>query len=346
MLFPRKKWHEDLPENQGVDARVLNRSLEHLQGKCGTSGIGEVVIVRNGLVIWKGRDVERTHRIFSCTKMIVGTLYGLLLDEGKCTLDDLAEDYEPRLRDSYPEYRQIRLRHFLTHTAGYNAEGGKYHTDGLDGSETPWKPGEPHFTPGEKFGYWDDAVNLSGIVWTKITRADPLEYLRTRIAEPIGIDAHKLDWQVEETLDDRPRYGYAGGVEISAIELARVGHLFLNKGEWDGKRLISEAWVREATTNQVPATIPLSHYSAADCRGMHGLHWWLNGLRPGGSRALPDAPPATFFTVGTGHNMIFVIPEWNAVIVRLALDFPPPTVEERLVVWNEFLGELSTGVRT
>ena len=107
---------------------------------------------------------------------------------------------------------------------------------------------------------------------------------------------------------------------ISAREMVRVGYLFLNRGNWDGRQLLSEKWIDLATRSHVPAAIPLWSDSGADGRGVYGLNWWVNGLKADGQRKWPGAPAGTYSASGYNNNDMFVIPEWNMVIVRLGLD--------------------------
>jgi CubicO group peptidase (beta-lactamase class C family) len=109
-------------------------------------------------------------------------------------------------------------------------------------------------------------------------------------------------------------------VAISARQLARLGYLFLHRGNWNGRQLISGAWVDEATRPQVATTLPVWPDSGADGRGVYGFNWWANGLKADGQRKWPGAPLGTFSASGYNNNDMFVIPEWNMVIVRLGLD--------------------------
>ena len=110
-------------------------------------------------------------------------------------------------------------------------------------------------------------------------------------------------------------------VMISARDLARFALLFLNRGNWDGRQLLSPDWVNAATSVQVPGDLPLAQpESEIDGRGVYGLNWWCNGLRPDGSRKWPGAPEDTFSASGFNNNDLFVIPEWDMVVVRLGLD--------------------------
>jgi CubicO group peptidase (beta-lactamase class C family) len=131
--------------------------------------------------------------------------------------------------------------------------------------------------------------------------------------------------------------GNNGGVmKISAREAARLGLLFLNRGKWNGKQLISESWVEAATRVQVPATVPHGFAERDDeGPGEYGFNWWINGVKPDGKRKFPHAPPGTYCGAGHNNNYCFVIPEWNMVIVRLGLD---GSAGDR--VWDAFLGKV------
>jgi len=122
---------------------------------------------------------------------------------------------------------------------------------------------------------------------------------------------------------------------ISARQMARLGLLFLNGGNWNGRQLISTEWVRTATRPQVPATIPLWRDSGADGRGVYGFNWWTNGTQPDGSRKWPGAPAGAFSANGYNNNDMYVVPEWNMVIVRLGLDQNQVALTDE--IYSEFL---------
>ena len=142
------------------------------------------------------------------------------------------------------------------------------------------------------------------------------DYLKRRILDPIGIT--RFAWKLDST-GKVPNW--TGGIEISASDLARFGHLFLNRGRWNGQQLVSASWVEQATRVQVPATIPNAHpKSGRKGSGVYGYHWWPNGTTPEGKRRWPHAPQGTYSRSGYNNNDLFVIPAWNMVIVRLGLD--------------------------
>lgn len=323
MVFPGKDWAEAKPESQGFDSRKLGEAVEYLKANSGRDGVKELVIIRNGYMIHNGADIDKVHGVWSLTKSFTSTVLGLLIEDGKATLETRACEFLPVMRKTYPK---ITLRHFTTMTSGYYAIGDEPRGSYKHGpSPTPFKPGpKPLFAPGAKYAYWDSAMNQFANVLTRIA-GEPIEQLfKRRIADPIGMNREKWNWGDFGKIDGVTVNGGSGNgnkhIFISARELARLGHLFLNKGNWKGKQLISALWIKTATKPHVPADIALHELSGADGRGVYGLNWWVNGKKADGKRKWPGAPPGTYAASGYNNNDMFVIPQWQMVIVRLGLD--------------------------
>ncbi|MGD9494847.1 MAG: serine hydrolase domain-containing protein [Armatimonadota bacterium] len=240
-------------------------------------------------------------------------------------MDTRACEHVPELAAVYPD---VTLRHFATMTSGYRAVGDEPRGNYLHGpSPTPLLPGpEPLFAlPGSRFAYWDSAMNQLGHVLTRIAGESMCDLFRRRIADPIGMPTEGWRWGVLAEAHGLAVNGGAGNankhVQISARELARFGLLMLNRGDWNGRRLISATWVDAATSPQVPVDLPLGQpESGIDGRGVYGFNWWCNGIGAEGTRKWPGAPPGTFAASGFNNNDLFVIPEWDLVVVRLGLD--------------------------
>lgn len=326
-VFPGKEWEVRTPESQGVDSEKLDEALKILENMSGSDGIKEVVVIRNGYIIWEGSRIDSLHNLASITKAFTSTCLGLLVDKGECTLDDFAADYEPRLRGGYPEYEKITLRQFATMTSGYDGEGGTYwFDDPEDGSKTPFNPAKPVFAPGTKFSYWDDAVCMSGLVLTKIAKEPLYQLFKENIADPIGMNPDSWNWEDFGKIDGILVNRADGEMNMTPRELARLGLLFLNKGNWAGKQLISRKWVEESTKVQVPSTMEGREDTqrqksiSKEGVGCYGFHWFANGILSNGKRILPDVPLRTFWRSGYPRQRLFIIPEWNMVIVRTGTD--------------------------
>jgi CubicO group peptidase (beta-lactamase class C family) len=330
MGFPGVNWEERTPESQGLDSVKLNQALSWLASQCGEHKTDQVVVTCNGYMVWKGNDIDNKHNVWSCSKSFTSTVLGLLIDEQKCELHTKACDYVPTLKMHYPD---VSLEHFTTMTSGYNAVGGAQ-------SSSPYEPDLPLHTPGTMYKYHDCALNQMGNVLTRIA-AEPLEKLfQRKIADPIGMDSSCWDWFDWGIIDGVLVNGGAGnkskGISISAREMARFGHLFLNRGNWDGKQLLSSAWVDMATRTQVEPFLPAFDSIDNGGPGTYGFNWWVNGIGTDGVRKWPSAPPDTYAAIGHNNNVCFVLPEWKMVIVRLGVDGNIPDSK-----WDLFLKMVS-----
>ncbi len=306
-VFPNEDWKQATPASQRVSSSKLQEAIGYLEQSCRRDGVKELVVIRNGRLIWQGPDIDKVHGIWSCTKSFTSTVLGLLVDDGKCTADSLAKDYLPELADAYPD---IQLRHFATMTSGYRAVGDEPRGGYRHGpSTTPFRPAEiPLFSPpGSVYAYWDSAMNQFGHVLTRIAGEPISELFRRRIADPIGMNPDAWRWGDFGQVDGIVVNGGSGNsnhhVFISAREMARFGHLFLNRGQWRGRQLISTDWIQSATKTQVPAELDELHPdSGADGRGVYGFNWWTNGVKPNGRRKWPGAPAKTFAASGYNNN--------------------------------------------
>ena len=341
--FPGKDWEIASPESQGVDSAKLNEAIALLDRTIGSNGVHELAIVRNGRLIWHGDDIDKVHGIWSFTKVFTSTALGLLIDDGKCTLDTKAKDILPAMAATYPE---VTLRHFATMTSGYRAVGDETGSYKHGASLTPFDPNpKPLFTPpGSHFAYWDSAMNQFANALTHIASESLEDLFQRRIADPIGMNGAHWDWgdwgKVDGLVVNGGSGNKSGQMKISAREAARLGLLFLNRGKWNGKQLISAQWVDEATRVQVPATLPHGFEERSKSGpGEYGFNWWINGIKPDGKRKFPGAPPNTYCGAGHNNNYCFVIPEWNMVICRLGLD---GSAKDQ--VWSDFFAKVGEAV--
>ena len=355
VVFPDNVWQRITPESQGFDTDKLHEALKYLHANSNGVGTNEMVIVRNGYLIWEGPDANNVHEIYSCTKTFTSTVLGLLVTEGILTVDDYANKYLPSMDDRYPEYAKIRLSHLATMTSGYDSimsDGWKfYETDRSKHHEhvlSYTTPGQPLFTAGTSFKYHDPAVHILGYILTKAAGESLEQIFRKRIANKIGMK--QFSWS---------NYGYRdgvifnnpagtpgknqGGINSCARDLARYGLLYLNNGNWNGKQILEPSFIKRATSTQVPAEMKTKYY---DLTGRYGFFWWTNGKMANGKRPWPSAPPKTYAAHGAGRNFIFVIPEWSLVIIRLS---PAPgghigvgSVRKR--VWEEFFSRLKISI--
>jgi len=296
------EWPRATPGSQGLDAGGLLDAVRYMDERFRPDGAQQLVILRNGRLIHEGPEADAYHPIFSCTKVFTSTVLGLLTDDGKCTLDTRVVEVLPEVDDEFPSYAQLRLRHLASMTGGYQGA-----VEGV-GDDQPWgdplayfRPQAPAFEAGTQIAYNDHDVHLLGRVLMRLSGEPLADVFRRRIAEPIGMT--QWEWGACGTLDDltysnaagTPCAKGGGGVSTTALQLARLGQLYLNGGEWNGARVLAAGFVEEASRNHVPPDRPgRSHRMLA---GRYGLYWWTNAMttraRGPPRRRAPSPPTAT-----------------------------------------------------
>jgi CubicO group peptidase (beta-lactamase class C family) len=339
------------PESQGIDPSVLKSALVFLDKRSGGVGTAEMVVVRNGVIIWQGPSAEAFHTIQSGTKTFTTTVLGLLIQEGRISsIDARAVDYLPSLDDRYADYAAITFRHLASFTSGYNA--GSPPSKGM-----PWgdprkflTPMRPLAYPGTRSHYFDPPIHQLGNILT-VASGDTLENIfRTRIAEAIGMknwewrhcgyhDGGRSDAVAAYFVNPSGIYG--GGIHSTPLDIARYGLLYLNRGRWNGKQVLSSQWVDEATRNQVPILLMTGPF---DRRGHFGFMWYTNETVARTNRPWPSAPPGTYTFQGGGRNYCFVVPEWNMVIARMSPPDKSAMTRHGDPVWEGFFKRLEPGI--
>jgi len=336
-VFPGQAWELATPESQAVDSDKLQAAVSYLEQSGGANGVQRLVIVRHGRIIWQGPEADVQQRVWSVSKAFASTAHGLLIEDGKCSLDTLAMDVNPALGEHYPK---VTLRHLATMTSGIDGVGGAYDCDdqGRCDANALVELLPPFFPPGAKYMYWDEATQHYGNILTRLAGEPLQDYLQRRVLGPIGIT--QVNWQNDST---RKVPNWTGGLEISARDLARFGHLYLHRGNWNGRQLISSNWVDQATRVQVPPSIPNAlPNSTRTGSGRYGFHWWPNGVTPEGRQPWPDAPHGTYARSGYNNNHLFVLPAWNIVTVRLGLDEQEDEITD--AEYNVFLRKLGEAI--
>jgi len=298
------EWPTAKPADLGLDAAALDGELARLLDANKT---GAAVLAVKGRLVWEhyapGFGPSSRFDIYSAGKAYVATAIGLLVDDGKLRIDDPACKYLPEWAGD--ERKSITVRHLLTMTSGLKLDyEGFTQTADPTAATLSWPMERP---PGTAWSYEQATAHAAGIIVRRVTGQQPIVFLRERILNPIG--AVETDWL-------RSQHGDCLGwrsVLTSARELALLGQLYLNKGKWNGKQLLSEKFISQATVNDpLLATIPTA--PKQDDFRRRGYGWLMfvntNGIWKGVDRR-------AYGFLGAFHNVCLVDPAHDFVFVRM-----------------------------
>ncbi len=318
-VWPVPTWAEADPDTLGVDPSLPSALATAAQAAPSVTGI---VVTRAGHIVadyWaQGWSRDDPIDIRSCTKSVLGTLVGRarhdgLLPDLSITIGDLIPERIPAGAD--PGIAGITLRSLLTMTSGLAWD---WQTDypRLEAAGDPvgLTLGLPVVAPqGSVYVYNSGGSHLIGLM-IAATAGMPLEaYAREALLEPLDIPMH--GWR--RTPQGEVIGGY--GLRITPPDMARLGYLYLQGGEWNGEQLITTDYIEPSTIVQ----------STGDPTGgtPYGYQWWVTNTWEG-----LDA----FYALGYGGQYIYVVPSRELVVAVAvgAIDvplFPPrPIIEETI----------------
>jgi CubicO group peptidase (beta-lactamase class C family) len=305
----------------GMDSGRLDQAFDFTSRSTQNGGL---LVVRHGYLVLE-KYFGRAHRdanpdMASTGKAFTSIACGIMLNEFHDKIPDgldtkvFTEKYLPEafpLDD--PRKADIKLGQLLCMTAGYNGEG-QSPTGVVYGKAKPLKPSAgqnirdldmssirvPLWTaPGEGYSYSSPSPHVASIVLRHVTGMELQDYIRTRLAEPMGWGAwgyclHRGDF-------DMPHANGAGSIAVHATDALRFGYCLLHNGRWQDKQLAPADYI--ALCNKpspynphCPFTLQFENNS--------------DGHVAGGPR---DA----FYKSGAGGFGIFIVPSLDVVIYKL-----------------------------
>lgn len=267
------------------------------------------VIIKDSTLLfdqyWEDYSPESHSNSFSMAKSIVSLAIGAAIDDGFIkNVDQLVSDF-------YPEFqgyngKPLTLRHLLTMSAGVDFDEAYsspfspttklYYGDNLQQIALGMKEIEE---PGVNFIYQSGVTQLLAFIVEKATGENISSYVSRKFWTPMNAEEDAL-WSLDKKDGIEKAYCCFNS---NARDFARFGQLILNKGDWNGRQLISPSYLKEATT---PDTgLLFKEYNETNhCYGFQFWHLTYKGM---------EIP----YMRGILGQYIFIIPDLNAVVVRL-----------------------------
>ncbi len=301
--WPTFDWRVSTPEEQEMDVNLLDQLENEI---IDAHGIDSLLIIRNGYIVkesyFDSLYMDYAHNVFSVTKSFTSTLIGIALDRGDIS------DLELKLLDLFSsrtfnntddDKREINLENLLKMDSGLPwSEVEPFTESNLNNNyiQMVISPNWVQYVldlpmvgaPGTQWIYNTGGSHLLSAILTQFVNQTAEVYAQEHLFNPMGISGFDYYWEVD------PQENSHGGssLHMMARDMAKLGYLYLNNGNWDGVQLVPEEYVEMAT----------STLWTVNGRG-YGYQWWI------------DPDDGYYYAAGYCGQYVIVHPEYDLVVV-------------------------------
>lgn len=284
--WPVKNWRKSTPTKQGFDNRLFSDLHEHIDQKM--PHIQSTLIIRNGYLVFKyyrSPNVETTPNIIQCvTKSILSALVGVAIQEGYIkSIDQKMIDFFPEynIPDLEPLTKKITIEHLLTMTAEFMSASSSVELKIKEGTRN---------NPGQKFLYDNGSIQVLVVLLARATGMSTMDFAKKYLFDPLGIKS--VTW----TKFKDGYYNGGNGLMILPKDMAKIGYLYLKKGNWKGKQIIPVDFVNNSIQKHNEGGYPENE--------AYGYLWWITTIEG----------YSAYLAAGYGGQYIIVIPELDMII--------------------------------
>lgn len=309
------------PEAEGVTSAGIVKFLEAVEK--GNNELHSFVIVRHGKIIskgyWSPYSKDLKHVMYSVSKSFTSIGVGLAAAENKLKLNDKVITFFPEsLPDTLSTFmKQMTVQDLLMMSTGMNGDP-IFNARGSNDWPKTFLSSTIENKPGSVFKYNNMASFMLSAIVQKATSEKLVDYLKPRLFDPLGIKNYI--W------DEAPG-GYtlgAIGLKLTSEDMAKFGQMLLQKGKWNGKQIVPQSYVEEATSLMIASSAPENKTPKElnDWEQGYGYQFWRGTHN-------------TYRADGLGGQFIIVFPDKDAVVVLTSA--ATNTQEELHMVWEHLL---------
>jgi len=272
--WPTAGWRASTPEEQGMSSAELAEFFKTLSQPY--FNMDSLIVIRHGYIVAEAHSApsqaEGLHQLYSVSKSVISSLIGIAIDQG------YIKSVNEKLLSFFPEYTPanmderkaaITVKDLLTMGSGFkcDAYGADPTTDAVDKMLASKNTSQMcldlpmAYKPGEKQQYCQCNAYLLGSILARKTGMDGLAFAKKNLFTPLGITEARWLTTKEGIVE-----GYSG-LHLKPSDMAKFGYLFLNKGQWDGKQIVSAQYVADSISNQLATPWPDTAY---------GYLWWIH----------------------------------------------------------------------
>jgi CubicO group peptidase (beta-lactamase class C family) len=264
-----------------------------------------------------GATQESQLTSFSMAKSFVSALVGIAIDEGRIAgVDRPVTDYVPQLKGS--GYDGVPIKHILQMSSGvhFDEDYASWTSDISIMFAKSFVLGSPinayaqglrsERRSGEAFNYISVDTQVLGMLLVNATGQPLATYLEEKVWGPLGMESDTA-WVTDRPGTDGMEYAFCC-LNATLRDYAKFGRLYLRGGDWEGRRVVPEHWVRESIVPDKPYLVHSGAYTPDWTIG-YQYQWWV-----------PDGSDGEFMAIGVWGQYIYVNPRRNVIIVKTAVD--------------------------
>lgn len=297
-------WEIEPFNSENFNMDILNSLLAEIYSEYNFPMIRSFVVIKNGKIAAESyphdlSDRETPHQLWSTTKSFISLLTGIAIDKGYInSVNDSVFKYIPEyLQYASPPIHSLTIEQCLTMRSGIDYDNDSNEEEdllaGVPDDLTRYILDRPlKANPGEEVYYKNSDPQLLVKVISNSTKTDLIEFADSNLFSPLGIDNYF--WSRNK--DNTPYGGF--GLWMTPRDLAKVGLMLLDDGQYNGRQILSPEYIKDATTFR---TNIYGRY--------YGYLFWLHHENK------------YFWTWGAGGQFIFVVPGEELVVVITSEQF-------------------------
>jgi CubicO group peptidase (beta-lactamase class C family) len=268
--FPGETWnYNSNKRNPNWDSKGLQEFRDYIVDSTVVTGL---VIVHKGEIIFEYGDIVENSYIASCRKSVLSMLYGKYVENSVIDLNKTVQELGIDDVDGIlPEEKKATIQEIIS------ARSGIYHKEGYPGGMQQYAPERGSVKHGSYWLYSNWDFNVAGYIFEQETGKDIYDEVEAQLAIPLNMEDWYRNLQVKSGDTTISKY-LAYPMFFSTRDMARLGLLMLNKGNWNGKQVISEAWVNEMVkerTSYVEVNKNVPGFRNSGLYLGYGYMWWL-----------------------------------------------------------------------
>jgi Beta-lactamase class C and other penicillin binding proteins len=300
-------WNLSSPEQEGINETELKNIYQYYHESKDLWQVRSLLVFRNNKLITESytknpNEITQPIPIWSCTKQVMGILAGIAIEQGLIdNVNDNTQKYLPEKISRYPDKGVITIQNLLQMKSGIS-----FSNDGFNGESNQLLKEMPSnsldfvlglssfCSQGKQFNYNDGDPHILSAILQRQTGKTTKDWAKEVLFSKINFQNY--DWVVYK---DGITMG-AFGISTTPREMARIGHLVLNKGYWNGQQIVNSAWIEEMTSSKVLKEEVNTNGAS------FGYFWWIDERRD------------IVFMWGKGGQFVIIKPSKNLVVVMTA----------------------------